>query len=149
MHIEIIAALCLLATAPYPDRDTPARYATCHEVASKAAHGGVDPVLMVALAVEESNLRADVVSSRGAVGPLQVMPEHWCGGAGCLDPVASGLRAVQGWRERYGSAWLCHYNAGNVCGDRSRRYARRIKRRAVSWRARLALAGVEERERGE
>lgn len=137
-----LAALCLLATAPHPDRVLKARYIACMTVANRAVQAGHDPVLFVSLAVEESNLRTDAVSSRGAVGPLQVLPARCPGGKvrGC-DLVGEGLEVAKRWQARFGDGWLCHYNAGKECGPRAHRYARRIERRAASWRTRLEWAG--------
>jgi hypothetical protein len=143
-----LTALCLLATVELPDRMLEERYSTCLEVAQAVAG---DP-LLVSLAWEESRFNAEAKSRRGALGPLQAMPAHWCPGGkakGC-DLVAAGLGAVVAWKGRFPGVdrrgvplWLCHYNAGNECGGSSRDYARRIWLRARRWERALKMAGLE------
>ena len=104
----------------------------CEYVAHAAESRGHDPALMVSLAWEESRLTW-AESAAGALGPLQVLPSHWCPGGeaeGC-DLVLAGFEAFESFSERWPEIpeTLCHYNSGNVCGPRSRAYSGRILRR--------------------
>ena len=103
------------------------RNAVCVDVAWQAKQQGMDPYLAVSVAYQETGFVADSVSNRGAVGPLQIL-RRWHGEG---DPVAVGVRVLLRNKKIYGS-WdeaLCHYNAGNRCGRRSRYYARSILNR--------------------
>ena len=85
-------------------------------VVREARRQGVDADVALALAWRESRWTCGARSSAGAVGPLQVIPRHWCPGgreAGC-DLVAAGIRALAYYR-RTSPDWseaLCRYNAG-------------------------------------
>lgn len=142
-------ALCLLATSELPTSKAVARFADCVQLAERAAQAGHEPSLIVSLGVEESGLDSRATSRCGARGILQAIPRWHCpdGVERDCDLVAAGLRAVERWQSRAGDAWLCHYNAGNDCGARARAYARRITRRADSWKRRLDAA--EEQTRGQ
>ena len=136
-----IAALCLLATAQLTTPQAVQRIPVCVELAERAAERGFDPALIVSMAMEESRMDSRARSRAGARGVLQAIPKWHCPGGvadGC-DFVLAGLNAIGAWIERFGGDWLCHYNAGNVCGRRSLRYARRVRARAVGWRVRLEV----------
>jgi hypothetical protein len=122
-------------------------YFVCVDVAKAAAEAGFNPVLVVATAHEESKLREDLVSKVGAIGPLQIIPSYWCpnkNAKGC-DLIDAGIHALyEKWNHctlynsknecirRSRRSWieaLCHYNGGNICYERGRKYARRILRK--------------------
>lgn len=103
------------------------------EVAWEAQRAGVPVGLALSVGLEESGLRRGLVSPKGAVGPMQVIPRWWCpqGRVEGCNLVRAGVGALRKLREDFGP-WpevLCRYNAGNVCWPRSRRYARRVLRR--------------------
>lgn len=107
------------------------RLTECAEVVSAAVAHGVSPRLLVAVATAESGFDRRVVSRRGAVGLLQVVPGYWCHGPGRCDYTDAGARAVRLLTDRHGvERGLCHYNAGNTCNPRSLRWARHVVRTA-------------------
>jgi soluble lytic murein transglycosylase-like protein len=85
------------------------------------------PELLRAVIAEESGFRPCVVSSKGAVGLMQLMPETagWLGVANPFDPqenVASGARFLKYLLLRYGGKLdqaLAAYNAGPGRVDRA------------------------------
>ena len=96
---------------------TPAAVAVCAEVAVKARAAGVSARLATRLAYRESRLRRDVVSSAGAVGPMQAMPRYWCRAEPC-DHVAAGVRALRYYlRRERGDVRraLCAYTGRRAC----------------------------------
>ena len=120
-------------------------YRTCLEVAQGAALEGIPADLAIALAFTESRFNPKARSSRGALGPLQILPRRGAMGplqvlpryhcpsrkaAGC-DLVAAGLSALSRYRTKYGdwSSVLCHWNSGNECYRRSRLFARIVLKR--------------------
>jgi len=119
----------------------PAMQETCEEIAGEAERRGHDPTLLVSLAWEESRFKRDARSSAGAVGPLQVLPVHWCpdGEAEGCDLVLAGLEAFESFSERWPEIpeTLCHYNGGITCSSRSRDYASRIMQRREDLSSRL------------
>jgi len=109
--------------------------AVCHDVAAAALVEGVPVELALALAYTESRLNPTAESSRGALGPLQVVPWFHCPGKrrrGC-DLVGVGVRTMLRFLGRFGPSWrvaLCHWNSGNRCYRRSRLFSRIVLRRA-------------------
>lgn len=102
--------------------------------------------IVVALAFEESRLTRGVVSPAGAVGVLQVMPTtRWEYCPGC-DDIDAGLAVLRAYNEQWPTITetLCHYNAGNVCGDGSFAFACRI--RAMAGRLADAIEDANLRE---
>ena len=105
----------------------------CEDVGAAALVEGLSPALVIALAFTESRLNAGARSSRGAVGPLQVLPWFHCPGRrerGC-DLVAAGVKSITRFQLRFGDGWLCHWNSGNECYRRSRLFARIVLGRAA------------------
>lgn len=117
----------------------------CARVASTASVLGADARLVVALAWSETRFRGDLVSSVGAVGPLQIVPRWWCpsGDVAACDTVAAGVRALTLLTAEHGEVGgLCHYACGTVCRPGCARYARHIVRaRRIGWRAAAAMIG--------
>ena len=117
---------------------TSERLATCVAVGAGAMDEGVDHRLAIALSYTVSRFNPRAVSSAGALGPLQVKPVFHCPGGrvrGC-DLITAGLRAMKKYRKKY-KRWpeaLCHWNSGNECYPRSRRFARIVleRRRALT-----------------
>jgi len=121
------------------------RMATCLDVASVARAEGVPMSLAVAVAWEESKFYERAKSRAGAHGPMQVLPKYHCPSGtlkGC-DLVLSGVLTLKKYLKKYNGGQkgildaLCHYNAGNVCGRRSKQYANRVYR--LNWRIEAAL----------
>ena len=137
-YLQVYIA-CLTAVGwMSPAQQTEKRFQTCLAVGIVAEVEDVDATLAIALSFTESRFNADAVSSRGARGPLQIVPRFHCPGGkaeGC-DLITAGLRAMKKYRKKYKS-WpeaLCHWASGNKCYRRSRRFARVVlkRRRALS-----------------
>jgi soluble lytic murein transglycosylase-like protein len=133
MLIEICAAALSLWTADAAEWYEPrldGMMESCVEVAETAQAEGVDPLLAISLAWQESRLTPGRVSSVGAIGVMQIRPQYYCpdGEAEGCDTVLGGVRALGAKLERYDSedAALCHYNCGNTCYEGGRQYARDI-----------------------
>ena len=120
------------------------RFNTCLDVAQLADNMGLDPMLAVSTALTESRFNKRVVSSAGAVGPLQILPKYFCakGYEDDCDFLHAGIAALMRFLLKYGNEHdaLCHYNAGNKCGKQAHRYARRIIKRRDRWRQELENA---------
>lgn len=117
------------------------RLGVCVAVGVEAGSRGVEPELAVALSYTESRFSATAVSSRGAVGPLQIRPVFHCPGRrleGC-DLIKAGVGAIIRYQTKYGpglKSVLCHWNSGNRCYPRSEAFAYIVmKRRRVLLRA--------------
>ena len=121
-------------------------FEVCLNLVDLAFAQGVDPEIVIATSWVESRLTEGLVSYTGCChGPLQINPYYHCPDnrlRGC-DLSFYGVNALKRYRDRYNernyseplyriydfSEWaepLCHYNAGNVCNEQSRRYARLI-----------------------
>jgi len=127
---EVALAMWTAHAADWYAPRLPAMQETCEQVATAADERGIDRVLLISVAWEESRLRW-VTSEAGAAGPLQALPQLWCEGGsveGC-DLIDAGLDAWEAWSERFNGhrfETACHYNGGNVCGRSSLAYARRV-----------------------
>jgi hypothetical protein len=136
--------------------NTPERYLTaerfnvCQEVATAAIDLNISPVIATSMAWEESRFGKNTISRTGCCyGPLQINPRYYCPGKSLenCDLVQDGVAAIKRnyllysnknisepfptLRVSHREEWedvLCHYNAGNVCTERSENYASRIIR---------------------
>jgi hypothetical protein len=101
---------------------------TCERIADKAIDADVDPVLALAVGVEETRLRSTITSEKGARGALQVLPKYWCPKKQPCDYEKAGLQALKYYLDKHGSerTALTRY-AG--AGKRARQYAERVLRR--------------------
>jgi soluble lytic murein transglycosylase-like protein len=91
-----------------------------------ASEEGTDPVLVLAVAMAESRLDPRIISPRGAVGLMQLMP-HTAKRFGCANPynayqnAACGARLLGFLLDRYNGNLplaLAAYNAGTAPVDR-------------------------------
>ena len=130
-----VVMMCAHALSwPVHASDCEERFVTCMEVGGSARAHGVPPHIAISVAYTESRFNGKAVSPIGAVGPMQILPKYHCPGRrvdGC-DLVASGLSALRRYSTKYGS-WplaLCHWNSGNECYRRSKRFARIVLSRA-------------------
>ena len=131
MNYFFVAHICALAMSWAQPALTVDRFSACVDVGVEAIAGGVDPALAVALSYTESRFNRDAKSNRGAYGPLQIKPTfHFPNRRlkGC-DLIKAGIGAIIRYRNRYGSDWLCHWNSGNRCYRKSRRFARIVDKR--------------------
>ena len=107
-------------------------------IARSAVDQGLDVRILSALIVTESSCRAEVVSSKGAVGLMQVKPDVWDLDAEDLkDPefnINAGTQILKHYTRSYGRVGgLRHYNGTGVgCDTCDSVYPDKI----------LALAGV-------
>ena len=136
--VEAICSLVVMAWSVYAGPAV--AVGTCHDVLTVAERAGLDLPLVAAIAYTESRFRADAESRAGAVGPLQVLPKYHCPNrrrAGC-DLVAAGVGAIIRHLDVYGrkglAAVLCHWNAGNACGEKGRLFAKIVIKRQAKIR---------------
>ena len=133
------------------------KFNVCLQVAERAVTDKLDPVLAVAVARVESGFKANLVSSKGALGPLQVMEKHACTKwrKGCVPQWPSGAQAptvddlievgvgvLKALKRNKGSVSLalCHYNQGTICGRGGRLYAKRVQRYMEVYRHQVSVA---------
>lgn len=108
------------AAGPEAVRDRVRQVPYGERILAAAARKGVDPLLVAAIVQAESSFREDVVSHRGAVGLMQVMPRTAAqfGIADVRDPVRNleaGMCYLAHLLERYDHDLvlaLAAYNAG-------------------------------------
>ncbi|MGQ9727444.1 MAG: transglycosylase SLT domain-containing protein [Candidatus Fervidibacter sp.] len=108
----------------HPITDTKNRHHTPTDIQrlvfAMAQRYGVDPFLALAVAKAESNFNPDVVSPKGAVGVMQLMPEtaKALGVSNPFDPIQNidgGIRYLKQLIERFGGnvpLAVAAYNAG-------------------------------------
>ena len=136
-------------------REYDKKFDVCLQVADIASASNVDPVLAVSVARVESGFKRELTSSRGALGPLQVMKKHACTRwrPGCKpkwpsgsrnpttkDLIKVGVKVLKGLLKDHNgniSLALCHYNQGTTCGKGGRLYAKRAQRYAEVYRRQL------------
>ena len=112
----------------------------CKEVVTRAEDMGVDPVLAVSVAYEESRFQRDLESPSGAVGPLQAMPTYWCPREGACNEIDAGLRALKYYVRRERGDELRALTAYAGAGSRAVKYARRVLRRVKALRVAVEIA---------
>ena len=87
----------------------------------------MDPMLAIAVSHVESGLQRGLVSSAGAVGPMQVMRRFWCKSEPC-NLIDAGMYALKYYELRYGpSESLCRYSSGGECAKSKGRRVYRDK----------------------
>lgn len=137
--------ICLIAVlAFYPALQERHMYAfsaaheTCEEIAERAERAKIDPVLVIAVAGEESRFRRDVESSSGALGPLQIMPAYWCPARGACNLIDAGITALKYYLKREKGDEFAALKGYAGAGERARLYARRVSRRIEHIRTAVA-----------
>ena len=115
------------------------RIETCLRVGDAAVEAGIDPAVAIALSYTESRFNKEAVSSRGAEGPLQVLPKYYCPGKTSrdCDLIDAGIQAIIRHNKRFGPRLrevLCHWNSGNKCYRKSRLFAKKVIKRARNLR---------------
>ena len=100
----------------------------CLSLVAESQSAGVAPSITTALAWHETRLRANLTSSKGAKGPLQVIPRFWCKSDPC-DYVRAGLRALKHYRNKEPTVTraICRYNAG-TCIPKAWEFAESVVR---------------------
>jgi len=118
------------------------KLAICIQVANTAETLHIKPSIAVSVALQETWFDDTLVSSAGALGAMQVIPYYACpkGRRDCAlcdnktnecDWIRGGILILKQWMKLYDNEkdYLCHYNSGNKCNKKSRRYARSIMKR--------------------
>ena len=103
------------------------RLFVCVEVGRTAERLGVEVPLAIALSWEESRFDRNARSSKGAIGPLQVIPRFVCPGgvAARCDLVGSGIALLGLLTDRFPAlAAVAHYNAGRAPPPKSFQWAK-------------------------
>ena len=122
--IAVISAPSRLIEPSYPLRLHPTLDAYVTEAATKY---GVDPILVRAVAWQESRFRGSAVSPKGAIGVMQLMPDtaSWLG-VNPYDPrdnIFGGVAYLSTLLDRFGGdvrLALAAYNAGPEAVTRHR-----------------------------
>lgn len=133
------------------------KFEVCRQVADRAKKDNVDPVLAVAVARVESGFKSELISNKGALGPLQVMKKHACDKwrpdckpkwhSGAKNPTTDDLIRVgikvlkKNVKKEEGNVFLalCHYNQGTHCGRGGKLYAKRVQRYVEVYQRQLDL----------
>ncbi len=130
-----VVLMCAHALSwPVHVTDCEDRFRTCMRVGQEARGYDLPPHIAISVAYTESRFNKEAVSPRGAMGPIQILPQYHCPNKevdGC-DLVDSGLRALRRYRNKYKN-WadaLCHWNSGNACVTRAKRFSRIVRKRA-------------------
>jgi hypothetical protein len=150
--IAAIAALALMVgqaqanVGPQPSRSEVKRM-----IVQEAEVTQVPPALALALAKVESDFQANALSSAGARGVMQIMPQTAIDEYG-VDPdelwdarlnIQIGIHYLESLRQRYGGRWvlaLSHYNGGTLKGSGgdavAHSYTRRYVKSVLNWQRR-------------
>lgn len=95
-------------------KSLPSRMKICTQVANEAIKQKVDPILAVSVAYHESRF-SNPTSSKGAKGPLGVLPQYHCPSSSKCDYTKAGISALKKWLEinKYKKCnTLVQYNRG-------------------------------------
>jgi len=95
-------------------KSLPSRMKICTQVANEAIKQEIDPILAVSVAYHESRFE-NPTSSKGAKGPLGVLPQYHCPSSGKCDYTKAGISALKKWLEinKYKKCnTLVQYNRG-------------------------------------
>lgn len=125
-----VIRVCLAFALAYHNDPADRRVAnsTCLAVAKEAKSQGVDRAGAIALAFAESRFLPQVTSSKGARGPLQVIPKWHCPKQGECDYIHAGVSALKTFMRLFPSSFadaVCHYNSGldKICPEKSVSFA--------------------------
>ena len=109
--IALLAVAILLAVLA-GSRDTllSAKIPYLDEILYFSAQAEEDPALILAMIQTESSFRQDVVSAKGAVGLMQVMPDtgQWMAGQLGLDDYSDEALAERQWNLLIGIAYVSY-----------------------------------------
>ena len=114
-------------------KSLPSRMKVCTQVAKEAINQNIDPILAVSIAYHESRF-SNPTSSKGAKGPLGVLPQYHCPNSGKCDYTKAGITALKKWltinKNRSICKALAQYNRGfkGKCkrGRSEYKYAQRV-----------------------
>ncbi len=115
----LCSMLCLTFVSSIYTHKIQHRVQVCEDVVRSAELHEVDPLLAIAVSHVESGLQRGLVSSEGAVGPMQVMRRFWCKSKPC-NLIDAGMYALKHYELRYGhEESLCRYSSGGRCAKSS------------------------------
>lgn len=103
------------------------RIEVCETIIEETERQGINSTLAIAVAFEESRLMEGIKSSKGAIGPMQILPKYWCDHDKKCDPIEAGVRALKYYintSEDYRQALRKYAGAG----VRARKYSARVIR---------------------
>ena len=129
--ICLIAVLAIFGGHTYPHQSTlmNSSIEVCEELIERNHPFDLDPVLIVAVASEETRLRRDVESSSGAVGVLQILPQYWCPMEGECNAIDAGLTALSYYMKKHNNNVRKALTSYAGAGKRARAYAQRVLNR--------------------
>jgi len=133
-----------LAAAFISNVEAATRFQVKQMVISEAADSNVPVSLALAVAKVESDFNARALSSAGARGVMQIMPETARGEFGVSPKklwnpkvnIRLGVEFLEQLHEQYDGRWdlaLSHYNGGTVKGDKPHKYTRKYIRNVKKW----------------
>ena len=154
-RIAVLAALAAHAGLSLTPNDVAAatRAEIKRMVVEEALNSRVPPSLALAVAKVESDFQANALSTAGARGVMQIMPETAQGEFGVdadelWNPrlnIQLGIDYLEQLYDRYGGRWalaLSHYNGGTLKGSGAgavpHRYTRKYVKGVLSWYRRYA-----------
>ncbi len=152
--VTAIAALALLVGQAQANvGNLPSRGEVNRMIVQEAELTQVPPALALALAKVESDFQINALSSAGARGVMQIMPQTAIDEYG-IDPdelwdprlnIQIGIHYLESLRERYAGRWelaLSHYNGGTLKGSGgeavAHAYTRRYVKSVLNWQRRYA-----------
>ena len=114
--IPLLFALAVVAAALVFKAATPMSYTAL--IQQQAARQGLEPALVAAVIRVESRYQPTVVSARGAVGLMQIMPEtaRWIRAEGGGDP-GIRLNLTDPEQNIALGTWYLHYLLGRYAGN--------------------------------
>lgn len=99
---------------------------------SEAEAAGVDPYLVAAIGWVETRWNPNIKSRTNDYGIMQINLKFSKIGKEQLRLLRPNIRysikIMKYWEKRFGKDWICHYNSGNRCYEKSRRYAKKVLR---------------------
>ena len=140
--ISLCSALLYLGFAGGPNVDEDGiacRYV--EDVVIQSERNGIEPETLSALIYIESRWNPNAISNAGACGLTQVLPQYTGSprtgvpSLTCSDlrkprtSIMAGARTLSFWLKRKNNNLeraLCHYNSGNRCTEKGRRYAQAV-----------------------
>lgn len=128
--------LCMaLLVSPNVPATTAARACAVSDVfVESAAMYGHDPVTLVAIAWQETNVKPHLIGSSGECGAMQVLPQYSkfsCRQLQTYKGIVDGSRALRAWSKggRSVKESAYRYNCGYRRKDRCQKYASAVMRK--------------------
>lgn len=77
-YIWLVSLSVYVGETPPQGEQLDNKMETCWAIVEEAYEQDIDPALAITIAFNESRLRTNAKSSKGAQGPLQAIPRLWC-----------------------------------------------------------------------